>query len=264
MAIAVPLTLLTVMTCCIYKFGYDLSWMWKTKQSQRIRQLSSCDIVSHVFCEPYRIIFGYFSCRWCCCKVSYGSQIKEEERYEIKDWNLFINKETIPITQVDLHDMRQKFIKSRYNHKYYCFKNAGERCNHSQCFHYETIKWKGLLQYPVLYLLVLNYGDTKESYKVMIALRKLITDNNHLNWLDSNDNPLEFIFKVILKENLQGSTEFEGTKGRLKNKINNICLVLEDFPREYSSNFQDEEKFTLELILRLQQYYKVPLMYRVR
>lgn len=217
--------------------------------------------MSHYCCGSYRITFGHFFCRCCCCKVSNGSQIKDEERYEIKDWNLFIEKEIIPINQFDLHDMRQKFMENRYDHKYYCFKNAGERCNHSQCFHYETIKWKGLLQHPVLYLLALNYDDTKESCK---ALREVITDTNHLTRLDNNDSPLEFIFKVIIKENVRESAEFQATKASLDMEINKICLVLENFPREYRSNFQDEEKFTLELILTLQQNYKVPLMYSVR
>ena len=237
--------LLLLWCCCFLKYDH---YIWKIKESHWIGQFSKCDRNIRSCYEPCKISFGQFFCRCCSCKVSNGSQIKDEERYEIKDWNLFIEKEIIPITQFDLHDMRQKFMKSRYNHKHYCFKNTGERCNRSQCFHYETIKWKGLLQHPVLYLLVLNYDDTKENCKVMITLRKLTTDNNHLNWLDNNDSPLEFIFKVITKEILRESTEFQAAKASFDNKINNICLVLENFPREYRSNFQEEEKFTLELI----------------
>ena len=211
---------------------------------------STCNIrvQSFCLCRFFSIFFAHFLCRCCCGRVSYVNKVNVEEGYEIKNWKLFINKESIPITQDDLHNMRQKYINSCYDHKYYCFKNARERCNHLQCFHYETIKWKGLLQHPVLYLLVLNYDDTKENCKVMITLRKLTTDNNHLNWLDNNDSPLEFIFKVITKEILRESTEFQAAKASFDNKINNICLVLENFPREYRSNFQEEEKFTLELI----------------
>lgn len=226
---------------------------------------STCNIrvQSFCLCRFFSIFFAHFLCRCCCGRVSYVNKVNVEEGYEIKNWKLFINKESIPITQDDLHNMRQKYINSCYNHKYYCFKNARERCNHLQCFHYETIKWKGLVKHPVLYLLVLNFYDAKKICKEIIAIRTLKTGNK--NWFYNENSPLDFIFKLIVNQNVQANyTELRYTEGSLDNRINNICLVLEDFPREYISNFQDEEKLILEKILTLHHSYKVPLMYSVR
>ena len=62
----------------------------------------------------------------------------------------------------------------------------------------------------------------------------------------------------------RNNKDFRNIKDRLENKINNICLVIEGFPREYRNNFKDEENFIIRTILSLRQYYKVPLIYSVR
>ena len=103
----------------------------------------------------------------------------------------------------------------------------------------------------------------KKICKKIIAIRTLKTGNK--NWFYNENSPLDFIFKLIVNQNVQANyTELRYTEGSLDNRINNICLVLEDFPREYISNFQDEEKLILEKILTLHHSYKVPLMYSVR
>ena len=132
-----------------------------------------------------------------------------------------------------------------------------------RCIHYENTKWKGLVKHPVLYLLVLNFDVAKEICKDVIAVKELNIYNNK-NWFYDDDSPLDFIFKVIVNQVVKTSTGLKYTKNSLDNRINNICLVLQDFPREYTTNFQDEEKFILEKILRLHHNYKVPLMYHVR
>ena len=246
------------------EFIGDLNYMKKVRKCLMKDGLSEDNNRFYWFSVLLRILFGHLFCRCCCCKVSYGSKIKVKQRYEIKDWNSFIDKETIPITQEDLHDMRQKYINHHYHHKHYCFKNAGERCNNSQCFHYETIMWKGLLHQPVLYLLIVNFDDAKEICKDITEAGELIGDKKKLNWFYNNDSPVVFPFKVIFKQNLRGSTEFQLTEDSLSNKVNNICLVIEDFPGEYISNFQDEEKLVLENILRLHHEYRFQLMYSVR
>lgn len=114
----------------------------------------------------------------------------------------------------------------------------GKKCNHLRCIHYENTKWKGLVKHPVLYLLVLNIDVTKEICKDVIAVKELNIYNNK-NWFYDDDSPLDFIFKVIVNQVVKTSTGLKYTKKSLDNRINNICLVLEDFPREYTTNFQD-------------------------
>ena len=244
------------------KFSQDLVYIPIVASSQMEDLTSVGDNRSYQLHRFFRILIAHFFCRCCCYKISYGNNVKVEERYENKDWNLFINKETIPISQDDLHGMRQRYMNSCYDHKYYCFKNVRERCNHSQCFHYETIKLKGLLKHPVLYLLVLNFDDAKEICKEMLTIRALRMGNN--NRCYNEDISLEFIFKAAVKQIDQATTGFRYWKGHLGCRINNICLVLQNFPRDYISNFQDEEKLTLENILRLHHNYKFPLMYSIR
>ena len=242
-----------------------LCYCCKGKEAVRfkIHRKMMFDIRRNALCRFFRILLAHFPRYGCCCKVYYISNRKIEKRYEINNWNLFINNKFIPITQDDLHEMREKYINSCYHHKHYCFKNAGEKCNHLRCIHYENTKWKGLVKHPVLHLLVLNFDVAKEICKDVIAVKELNIYNNK-NWFYDDDSPLDFIFKVIVNQVVKTSTGLKYTKNSLDNRINNICLVLEDFPREYTTNFQDEEKFILEKILRLHHNYKVPLMYHVR
>ena len=46
--------------------------------------------------------------------------------------------------------------------------------------------------------------------------------------------------------------------------MENVCLVIQDFPDEFKNNFQDKEKFILEAILTMRLYFHVPLIYNVR
>ena len=89
-------------------------------------------------------------------------------------------------------------------------------------------------------------------------------DNKVLTWEDEENKALDFIFKIMFEKTHRNNKDFRNIKDRLENKINNICLVIEGFPREYRNDFKDEENFIIRTILSLRQYYKVPLIYSVR
>ena len=230
-------------------------------------QPSEGDCKCYLLCGLFKILFAHFLCRCCCCccccKVSNSSNRENTTEYEIKDWADFCKNETIPIAQSDLNDMKQNYINSQYSHKFYCFQKPKKRCSHSQCFHYETIFWKGFMQHPVLYLLILNFDKAKKKYKKM-NVSVLKQDNKVLTWEDEENKALDFIFKIMFEKTHRNNKDFRNIKDRLENKINNICLVIEGFPHEYRNDFKDEENFIIRTILSLRQYYKVPLIYSVR
>ena len=119
------------------------------------------------------------------------------------------------------------------------------------------------MQHPVLYLLILNFDKAKKKYKKM-NVSVLKQDNKVLTWEDEENKALDFIFKIMFEKTHRNNKDFRNIKDRLENKINNICLVIEGFPREYRNDFKDEENFIIRTILSLRQYYKVPLIYSVR
>ena len=247
----------------LLKFQNDWKYMTKLRKSHIKRKLSEDNCECYLLCGLIKIFFGHFFCRCCYCKISKNGKKKTGKTYEIEDWESFIKNETIPITLDDLNYMKQKYINYRYSHKHYCFQNPGKRCNHSQCFHYETINLKGLIQHPVLYLLVLNFDTANESCD-QLNIEDLKHDSKSLTWKHENKKALEFIFKVMLEPTYSENQDYRNIEKSLEKKINNICLVIEDFPRKYRDNLEDNEKFILQTILTLHKYHKVPLIYNVR
>lgn len=86
--------------------------------------------------------------------------------------------------------------------------------------------------------------------------------NSVIKWNDEELNPLEFVFKGVLgPENNQYYQNIEKT---ISKKAENICLVIENFPRKYKKNFEEDEIYTLNIILALHQLHNVRLIYNVR
>ena len=210
-----------------------------------------------LFCGLFKIICGYSFCRCCCCccKDSHDSNKKTNGRkYKIEDWKEFLNHETNPVAQSDLDYMTQMYIKYNYSHKHYCFKTPGKRCNCFQCIHYETMICKGVAQHPALYLLVVNFQRAGEKYEPKNSDYENNKEKKHL----------EFIFQARFERTSKNDEVYKNIEDTIKNKMENVCLVIQDFPDEFKNNFQDKEKFILEEILTMRLYFHVPLIYNVR
>ena len=217
----------------ISKFGCGRKYMRRLRKSYVKSELSEdkCECCS--LWDLFKIFIGYFLCRCCCCKISHGSikESTEKIKYTTEDWEISINNETISITLDDLNCMKQKYINKQYSHKHHCFKKPGERRNRDQCFHHKTIKWKGLLQHPVLYLLALSFNKMKEKCNPW----------NVENLKKFNRNSPDFAFKVTPEPTYRRKKDYEPIFFSPEKKITNICLVMKDFPCQYRNTSEDKE-----------------------
>ena len=197
-------------------------------------------------CGSFKILIGHSCCL--CYKVSDGSKKKSKENGSntAEKWQSLSSNEIIAITQRDLNRMEKEYVRYRYSHKHYCFRKQGERCSH-----YKTTKWKRLLQYPVLYLLKLNFAEAKKNVDLE-------------EWEKNQMYPLEFIFKEGFQDKYKKLNAFKNIEKSLGRKTKNICLVMKNLPSGNYEDFQDEEKSLAEMILQLHSFHDVPLIYSVR
>lgn len=243
----------------LVKFRHDWNYMRKLRSRIKSKIESKDNCECWMPCGLSKIFFGHFLCRCCCCKVKKPEN--SEKDYDITDWEDFLKNESITITQNDLKSMRKKYINYHYSHRNYCFKKPRKGSNYPQCFHDETVDWKGLIQHPVLYLLALNFDEVNKIYWKMNAGKRKKRDSV-IKWNVEELNPLEFVFKGVLgPENNQYYQNIEKT---ISKKAENICLVIENFPRKYKKNFEEDEIYTLNIILALHQLHNVRLIYNVR
>ena len=266
----------TLLVGLLVKFRHDWKYMKKLRSSIPSSE-DNCEC--YMFCGLFKIFWGHFLCRCCCCKVEEPEVSMRKEgttkHGDIKDgkdledcevwkvWEIFFKNETISITQNDLSYMRQKYIDYQYSHGNYCFKEPGQRCNRRQCFHHGTIDWKGLIQHPVLYLIELNFDETIEKCEKMNVIN-LKGKDDVLHWDFETQKYLEFVFKAALKPIFLENQDYKNIEKSLGEKINNICLVIHGFPREYKHHFKREEVYLLRAIMSLRKNCNVPLIYNVR
>ena len=254
------------------KFRSDWEYMKKLRSSIPSSK-ENCEC--YMVCGLFKIFWGYFLCHCCCCKVeepevsmmancidiSDGEDLEDSEVWKV--WSDFVENETIPITQDDLSYMKQKYINYEYSHKNYCFKKTGERCNRRQCYHHGTIDWKGLIQHPVLYLIELNFDKAIEKCAQMNVTNLKLKDGLH--WHFETKMYFEFVFKAALEPKFLENQDYKNIEENLGEKINNICLVIQDFPRECQhENKHKEQIYLLRAIMSLRKNCNVPLIYNVR
>ena len=254
------------------KFRSDWEYMKKLRSSIPSSK-ENCEC--YMVCGLFKIFWGYFLCHCCCCKVeepevsmmancidiSDGEDLEDSEVWKV--WSDFVENETIPITQDDLSYMKQKYINYEYSHKNYCFKKTGERCNRRQCYHHGTIDWKGLIQHPVLYLIELNFDKAIEKCAQMNVTNLKLKDGLH--WHFETKMYFEFVFKAALEPKFLENQDYKNIEESLGEKINNICLVIQDFPRECQhENKHKEQIYLLRAIMSLRKNCNVPLIYNVR
>ena len=258
------------------KFRNDWEYMKKLRSSIPSSK-DNCEC--YMVCGLFKIFFGYFLCRCCCCKVEEpevsmgeegttncrdirdGEDLEDSEVWKV--WSDFVENETIPITQDDLSYMKQKYINYEYSHKNYCFKKTGERCNRRQCYHHGTIDWKGLIKHPVLYLIELNFDKAIEKCAQMNVTN--LKPKDGLHWHFETKMYFEFVFKAALEPKFLENQDYKNIEESLGEKINNICLVIQDFPRECQhKNKHKEQIYLLRAIMSLRKNCNVPLIYNVR
>lgn len=254
------------------KFRSDWEYMKKLRSSIPSSK-ENCEC--YMVCGLFKIFLGYFLCHCCCCKVeepevsmmancidiSDGEDLEDSEVWKV--WSDFVENETIPITQDDLSYMKQKYINYEYSHKNYCFKKTGERCNRRQCYHHGTIDWKRLIQHPVLYLIELNFDKAIEKCAQMNVTNLKLKDGLH--WHFETKMYFEFVFKAALEPKFLENQDYKNIEESLGEKINNICLVIQDFPRECQhENKHKEQIYLLRAIMSLRKNWNVPLIYNVR
>ena len=197
-------------------------------------------------CGLFKILIGHSCCL--CYKVADGSKKKSKENGNntAEKWQSFSSNKIIAITQRDLNRMEKRYVRYRYSHKHYCFRKQGERCSH-----YKTTKWNRLLQYPVLYLLKLNFVEAKKNV-------------DFEEWERNQMYPLEFIFKEGFQDKYKKLNTIKNNEKSLGSKTKNICLVMKNLPSGNYEDFQDEEKQLAKMILQLYSFHDVPLIYSVR
>ena len=254
------------------KFRSDWEYMKKLRSSIPSSK-ENCEC--YMVCGLFKIFWGYFLCHCCCCKVeepevsmmancidiSDGEDLEDSEVWKV--WSDFVENETIPITQDDLSYMKQKYINYEYSHKNYCFKKTGERCNRRQCYHHGTIDWKGLIQHPVLYLIELNFDKAIEKCAQMNVTN--LKPKDGLHWHFETKMYFEFVFKAALEPKFLENQDYKNIEESLGEKINNICLVIQDFPRECQhKNKHKEQIYLLCAIMSLRENCNVSLIYNVR
>ena len=260
----------------LVKFRHDWNYMKKLRSSIPSSN-DNCEY--YMLCGLFKIFFGCFLCRCCCCKVEEpevsmgeegtakngdindGENLEDCEVWEV--WEDFLRNETIKITQDDLSYMRQKYINYQYSHGNYCFKKPGEKCNSRECFHHRTIDWKGLIQHPVLYFIELNFDNmTKKCAQMNVTNMKPRDD--YLHWPFEAKKYIEFVFKAALEPIFSENQNYKNIEKSLGEKINNICLVINGFPSEYKHDFKKEEIYLLRTVISLRKNCEVPLIYNVR
>lgn len=206
------------------------------------------------FCGPFKIIFGYFLCRCCYCKVSDDKNVSQELRVGETQWKNFITENVKTIAKEDLHSMKESYISCQYNHKFYCTRFF------QKCCHNSLIKLGGLIQEPVLYLIVVDF---EQLNRLNLSVEKS-NDISHSDTLTDEiikkANFLQIFLKNMLPQNIVVERAFNDIKDNLDRETNNICLVLENISYEYGENFQ--ENYLRDAVLVLHQYYKVTLIYR--
>ena len=254
------------------KFRNDWEYMKKLRSSIPSSK-DNCEC--YMVCGLFKIFWGYFLCHCCCCKVeepevsmmancidiSDGEDLEDSEVWKV--WSDFVENETIPITQDDLSYMKQKYINYEYSHKNYCFKKTGERCNRRQCYHHGTIDWKRLIQHPVLYLIELNFDKAIEKCAQMNVTN--LKPKVALHWHFETKMYFEFVFKAALEPKFLENQDYKNIEESLGEKINNICLIIQDFPRECQhKNKHKEQIYLLRAIMSLRKNWNVPLIYNVR
>ena len=228
----------------LIKFRKDWKYMKTLRKVHKGSESSCCKC--YLLCGLFKIVFGHSCCQ--CCNVSDGCKKKsiENGKNTAEKWENLSSNEMVQINQRDLNRMQKKYVHYRYSHKHYCIREPGQKCSH-----YKTTKWKRLVQYPVLYLLKLDFAKAKEK----VDLGK---------YQDNEMYSLEFIFQ----EGSQGKQEkhmaLENIKKSLGNKTKNICLVIKNLPSRNYEDFQDKEKSLAEILIKLHSFHDVPLIYKVR
>ena len=235
----------------------------------------------YLLCILIKYFCAYFHCHWFCC-VKTGNSSQSENNFTIKQWKDF--SEGMPtISKVNLDHMKKIYVQYEYSHKYYCFHNAKhnqshnnsahhlheERCSLSdeeapfmpetvstECVHDKHVKCKNMLSEPVFYLLLLDFEKLRTSDLVKdLRMKK-----------KDKDSALKLLFQAVLEEtsDFKFIKAYKNIQDDLLDAAKNVCLVLKNFPEKYKYNFDDKQKFLLDVVLDLNQKFNIQLIYKLQ
>ena len=208
---------------------------------------------------------GFFQvCCWCscifccqCCKYE-SKNVSQNQNYELRQWGQFVEK-TISITEPTLNDMIESYINCKYNHRYYCYKNGNMMCPPYECKHTTSIIKERLLRYPTLYLIVLDFKKSK-AYE---EIKKEPKEHRDIQYNQPEDY-LKFIFRSVIEgaaDRYEIRKAYQNIEVSLEDRFKHLCLVLMDFPNNYSNSLEPEEKFLLEAVQKAHKEYNIQLIY---
>ena len=265
-ASSLALALVGILARLYFKYKEDWKSIRRVRKSLTEEGDGGC-CKYYLVCGLLKIFLGNF---YCCCHGC-GTR-KKSKRANDSNESIFqnridlVNNKANAITPTILESMKKNYLNYRYNHRHYCYKN-GNNCSPSECWHYSYRKWKGLLKKPVLYLLELNFAELTNNMEERLNKHENAVETMGDLFKKYGNNPLKFIFALVLSKDGKDSDTFKKIENNLHKKLRNICLVAKNFPSEERSDFSEKEKFLLDSLYKLcnpEKSDSIQLIYNVR
>ena len=206
-------------------------------------------------CECCRGLFGICCAFTHCCCCSHTDETDETcspgvscKIEELRRWDKFFKQVAIHIREDNVENMKKSYMNFKFHHKFYCFKKP--------CTHGKLDKCDRLLKQPILYLRELDFKKSKKYYRVK--------DKKLKKEQPSKLDYLKFIFESIKEEDASYKLDkaYNGIEKKLDKKGENLCLILNNFPKRFQEEFSEEEKYLLNAVLQSHASHEVQLIYR--
>ena len=221
----------------------------------------------YILCGLLKIFLGHFyCCCYGCCKCKRKKDPANSNKETITDGIDLVNSKAKAITTTIFEDMKKRYRNYRYKHQHYCYKN-GKKCKPSECEHDSSRKCKGLLRNPMLYLIELDFSKLENHLKSWLLNIHHVEDPDNQKVEEKlnkyRDNPRELIFEIALSRDDKDAKALEKIRGRLNEKIKNVCIVANNVTKK-RCEFSNSENLLLHSLFQLHKNHKVQLIYNVR
>ena len=143
----------------------------------------------------------------------------------------------------------------------------GKKCKPSECEHDSSRQCKGLVRNPMLYLIELDFSKLENHLKSWLLNIHHVEDPDNQKVEEKlnkyRDNPRELIFEIALSRDDKDAKALEKIRGRLNEKIKNVCIVANNVTKK-RCEFSNSENLLLHSLFQLHKNHKVQLIYNVR
>ena len=260
-AASLALGFMSLLASLYFKYKKDWKSIRRVRKSLKEKDGGGC-CKYYLLCGLLKIFIGHF---YCYCHGCRPQKKNDSNESIIQNRIDLVNNKSNRIASATLETMKKNYLNYRYDHRHYCYKN-GNNCNPSECWHYSYRKWKGLLKNPVLYLLELNFTELINT--MVERLNEHESEDQTMEHLirKYRNNPLQFVFALVLSKNSKDVKAFEKIKNSLDKKLKNICIVAKNFPPKEKNDFTEQENFLLDSLYRLYnpaKKYRIQLIYNV-